>query len=124
VAADNAPGRVEWAAVDVDHRSAERALWMLALLFYGVGDLVSTLVGLGLGASEGNPLPAILVGAVPGVLGPAVAVTAWKAAVMTGFVILARQLRPAHRLAVSGTLAALGVVVVAWNTTVLVSVYA
>jgi len=97
---------------------------MLALLFYGVGDLVSTLVGLGLGASEGNPLPAILVGAVPGVLGPAVALTAWKAAVMTGFVILARQLRPAHRLAVSGTLAALGVVVVAWNTTVLVSVYA
>lgn len=123
MAADNAPGRVNQASAGIDHRSVERALWVLALLFYGFGDLVSTLVGLWLGATEGNPLPAMLVEVVPGALGPAVALTAWKAVVMAGFVMLARQLRPAHRLAVSGTLAALGLVVVAWNAAVLVSFY-
>lgn len=109
---------VEWTSLDAD--AVEYTLWMLAIAFYGVGDLVSTVVGLWFGATEANPLPAALVDAAPGLVGAAVVLTVWKALVLAGFVLIARRLRPVHRLVVPVTLAVLGVVVVAWNTTVLV----
>ena len=109
---------VEWTSLDAD--AVEYTLWMLAIAFYGVGDLVSTVVGLWLGATEANPLPAALVDLAPGLVGAAIVLTVWKALVLGGLVLIARRLRPVHRLVVPGTLAVLGVIVVAWNTTVLV----
>ncbi|QSG02187.1 DUF5658 family protein [Natranaeroarchaeum sulfidigenes] len=120
MAADSAIHRNDTAWLSLDTDEAESALWVLAIAFYGVGDLVSTIVGLWLGATEGNPLPAALVDAAPGLVGAAVVLTVWKVLVLAGFVLLARRLRSIHRLVVPGTLAVLGVVVVAWNTTVLV----
>lgn len=108
--------------VDLDLRDAEGPLWGLAVAFYGVGDLVSTVIGLWLGAVEGNPLPAVLVDAASGLGGVVFVLTVWKALVLIGFVLLARRLGDPHRIAVPGTLAVLGLLIVAWNSAVLVAV--
>lgn len=123
MAVDNALGSIEVEWPDPVDGDTEYALWVLAIAFYGVGDLVSTIVGLWLGATEGNPLPAALVDAAPGLVGAAVVLTVWKALVLAGFVLIARRLRPTYRIIVPVTLAVLGVVVVAWNTAVLVAAW-
>lgn len=101
-------------ATAVDNQSA---LWAVAVLFYGLGDGVTTLLGLqGDGASEAGPvaLYAIEYGGVPGFL----AVKFSFIGVCFGVWYLVDT---PGRVAIPLALAVVGVAVTAWNLFVLVS---
>ena len=101
---------------------AGELLWGLAVLVYGVGDLLSTLVGIRLGAREGNPLPAALIDLAPGFLEAALLLTVWKAVTILAFVGFAWRLPSEYAVAVPIGLSLIGIAVVGWNASVLLSV--
>ncbi|ACV49083.1 MULTISPECIES: DUF5658 family protein [Halomicrobium] len=92
-------------------------LWLLALVFFGVGDLLTTGVGLTLGTStEANPVVAPLVERY----GVAVLLPI-KAAFFVGTYLVWRALPHPYSTTVPATLALVGVVVTAWNTGMLLT---
>ena len=95
----------------------ERALWAAVLLGYGVGDLLTTLVGLSTGrGAEAGPVAAELV-AEFGI--PALVVL--KLASLGAFYLLWRLLGWPARVAVPMGVAGIGVFVTAWNAVVLLT---
>lgn len=92
--------------------------WIAAVLLFGVGDLVTTFVGIELlGAVEGNPLPlAVLEG-----YGFA-ALVVLKGAAFGLFVALYYYAPPLYRTGIPLGLMEFGAVVVGWNTAVLLLV--
>jgi hypothetical protein len=95
---------------DIDHH-----LWMVALVFFGLGDLVTTAAGLGMaGVSEGSPITAVLIERY----GAAVMVLQ-KLLVFGGSYALWRLMPRPHRLGSPLALAVLGIVVTWWNVSVL-----
>lgn len=92
--------------------------WLVAVLFFGVGDVVTTSVGLGVdGVSETCPVTRPLVGWY----GPP-AFVALKVAAFAGWYALWRALPRPYCAAVPVGLAVLGVALTAWNLHVLLSV--
>lgn len=96
----------------------ERALWIVAIAFFGVGDLVTTVVGLRLQQiAEVGPYVDVVIQAhgVPAMVGLKllVFVLCWS---------LWRLVPPPHRVGVPLGLAVLGVLVTLWNTGVLATV--
>ncbi|NLV11282.1 hypothetical protein GOC74_15245 [Halomicrobium mukohataei] len=90
-------------------------LWLLALVFFGIGDLLTTGVGLTLGSStEANPVVASLVERY----GVAVLLPI-KATFFVGTYLVWRALPHPYSTTVPATLALVGVVVTAWNTGIL-----
>lgn len=110
------------ARVEID--ALYRWLWGAALLFYGAGDLVSTFAGLWYGAEEANPFPAAMIAATSGFAETVVVLIVWKAAVLIVFALLARRLSRPYDLVVPACLAPIGVVVVGWNSFVLLALFA
>lgn len=93
----------------------QRRLWVLAVVSYGFGDLVTTLVGLAAGrGSEAGPLAAGLFGRF-GLLG----IVLLKLASLAVFYLLWRVGPKPGRVAVPLALSAVGVTVTAWNVSVL-----
>lgn len=85
-------------------------LWVLAIVIFGIGDVVSTTVGLSLGAVELHPV----VGSV--LSGPALGwLIALKALTLGICYVLWRLSRPPYRIGVPIGLTVMGIVVVAWN---------
>lgn len=95
-------------------------LWLLALLFYGVGDTVTTLFGLATGrGTEAGPAVLALV-ELSGL--PTIPVLLLlKVAVFVGFFALWRAVSSPGRIAVPLALTVVGVVVTGWNVSVVVS---
>jgi hypothetical protein len=94
----------------------ERALWTVALLGYGVGDLGTTLVGLSTGrGAEAGPVAAELV-AEFGLL----ALVALKLSSVATFCLAWRLIAWPFRVAVPLGVAGVGLVVTVWNVTVLI----
>jgi len=100
---DDPPGRVR------------SALWVAAVAFFGVGDLTTTTIGLGLaGVVEAGP-----------VVGPAVdrygiaGIGLMKLLVLGGSYGLWRAVPAPHRLGVPLGIAVVGVAVTGWNTAII-----
>ena len=94
--------------------------WGLAVLFFGIGDVVTTVIGSQLsGVVELSPV-------LSQFDGPAlyVAMIGLKLVVFMVCFLLSTQLPSPHSLGAPITLAALGFVVTLWNLTVLTSVLA
>jgi hypothetical protein len=92
----------------------ERAVWVAAIVLYGVGDTATTYWGLSAGGvSEAGPVVAPLMVAY----GPA-ALLGVKAAVFAGFYLVWRAVRTPGRVAIPLALATVGTVVTAWNLVV------
>jgi hypothetical protein len=90
-------------------------LWLLALLFFGIGDLLTTALGMSIGVStEANPLVAVLVDRY----GIAVLLPL-KVVFLGGFYLAWKQLPLPYPTVVPATLAALGIVVTVWNAGIL-----
>lgn len=98
------------------------SLWGLAIAVYGVGDLASTIVGLQLGASESNPIPAALIELAPGFLAVVVLLTLWKAITMAAFALVAWRLPSPYAAAIPAGLCLIGLTVVGWNASVILTV--
>lgn len=98
------------------------SLWGLAVVVYGVGDLVSTIVGLQLGATESNPIPAALIEFAPGFLAVVLVLTLYKAATMAAFAAVAWRLPSPYAASIPIGLCLIGVCVVGWNASVILSV--
>jgi hypothetical protein len=89
----------------------QRALWAAAVLFYGLGDTVTTFWGLSVGTvSEGG----VVAGPLIEVHGQ-YALLAVKAAVFAGFYAAWRLRRGPGRTAVPAALATVGATVSIWN---------
>ncbi len=96
----------------------ERLLWIAAILFYGVGDTVTTFWGLSLGGiEEAGPIAGPLIDEYG-----RIALIGVKAAVFPLFYIVWRILRTPGRVAVPFALALVGLVVTVWNLLVITSV--
>jgi len=96
-------------------RERSRSVWLLAVLTYGVGDSLTTVVGTaGASAAEAGPLAAAFLDAwgVGGLL-------LLKGLVLAAFYALWRALDTPGRVAVPLSLAAVGTAVTAWNLSVL-----
>lgn len=92
-------------------------LWLLALLFFGIGDLVTTALGLTVGSStEANPLIAMLVDRY----GVAVLLPV-KVLFLGGCYLGCKRLPIPYPMVVPAALATLGFVVTIWNTGVLLT---
>ncbi|MEF8877823.1 MAG: hypothetical protein V5A60_14000 [Haloarculaceae archaeon] len=90
-------------------------LWGLAVAFYGLGDLLTTVVGLVSGrAVEAAPVASVLVAQY----GPAV-VLPLKLASFLLFYLVWRAVPEPHSVGVPLGLALLGVLLTGWNTLVL-----
>lgn len=97
----------------------ERALWVAAVLLYGVGDTVTTFWGLSTGGvAEAGPIA-----------GPAMevygrfALLPVKAVVFGGFYLVWRSVQTSGRVAVPLALAVVGGIVSVWNLFVILSAY-
>ncbi len=93
----------------------DRELWIAAILFYGVGDTVTTFLGLSVGSiAEVGPIARPLIESYgrPALLGI-------KAVVFPGFYLLWRVLRTPGRVAVPFALALVGAIVTVWNLLVI-----
>lgn len=102
---------IAWLAV------RERALWTVALLGYGVGDLATTLIGLATGrGAEAGPVAAELV-AEFGLL----ALVALKLSSLATFYLTWRLVAWPFRVAVPLAVAGVGLVVTVWNVVVLLT---
>ena len=89
----------------------ERSLWVAAFLLYGVGDTVTTFVGLSTaGVAEVGPLAGPLIDAYG-----RYALLAIKAVTFALFVGLWSVLRPPARTAVPLAMVVVGTAVTAWN---------
>lgn len=103
-------------------RSVERLqdvqplLWLFAVLFFGIGDVVTTGIGLGIeGIHEAGPVT----GAAIERYGQLSMVVIKAGVIGGGYVLWLFAPRP-HRVGVPLGLAVLGVVVVSWNLSVTV----
>ena len=97
---------------------SQAVLWVAGVLFFGVGDLLTTVVGLQVGGvTERNVVPALLIGqyGLAGMIG-------LKLFAFGGCYALWRVVGRPHRLGVPLGLALLGVVVTFWNLRVLLAV--
>jgi hypothetical protein len=93
-------------------------LWAIAFVFYGVGDLVTTAVGLQLqGIAEVGPIAALVVG-----YGPP-AVVALKASSFLLFAAIWRTVPKPHNVGVPLALATFGVVLTTWNLAVIIVLF-
>lgn len=91
--------------------ASDRTCWALGVAFFGVGDLVTTALGVGaVGLAEANPVAALAIGR-HGLL----ALAALKAVAFAGSYAVWRVLPAPYRVGVPFGLAALGVAVTAWN---------
>jgi hypothetical protein len=93
----------------------ESALWAVAVLAYGVGDLTTTWLGLTAGTvAEAGPLaaPAVERAGIAGLAG-------LKATTLVAFYLLWRQWPTPRRAAIPIALAVVGTGVTAWNVWVL-----
>lgn len=98
-----------------DDASATRRLWLLAALGFGVGDVVTTSVGLGTaGVVEANPL--LLASLQPLDL---VTMVALKVAVFAGCYLFWKRIPDPYAIGVPLGLALSGGLVTAWNVHVL-----
>ena len=96
--------------------SNERELWIVAIVLYGIGDTVTTLVGLSIdGVVEVGPIAAPIVERFGTAVLPAV-----KVLVVSLFFGLWWWLDPPVRVAVPLGVAIVGAVVTAWNAFVIV----
>jgi uncharacterized membrane protein len=96
----------------------QAALWATGVLFFGVGDLLTTVVGLQVGGViERNALPALLIEQYG-----FAAMLGLKLLALGGCFALWRVARRPHRLGVPLGLALLGVAVTLWNLGVLLAV--
>lgn len=96
----------------------ETQLWGIAVVFYGIGDVVTTSVGLQLdGVYEAGPVAGVLIENFG-----LVSMLAVKVGLLVGFYLLWRSTTRPYRVGVPLGLAVVGVVVVWWNLTVQVSV--
>jgi hypothetical protein len=96
----------------LDH---QRAVWVVAVLAYGVGDLATTTVGLSLGrVAEAGPLATRVLArwGWPGLVG-------LKTVVLAAFFALWYAVRTPGRVAVPLALAVVGVGVTLWNLVVI-----
>jgi len=96
---------------------ARLVLWVGAVLFFGIGDLATTVVGLATpGVSEQSPIAALLIprhgiGALAGL----------KLLVFGVYYLLWRFLPRPYAVVIPGVLTALGVLVTGWNLQVLLA---
>jgi hypothetical protein len=91
--------------------------WLGAVVFFVVGDLVTTLVGLRLPTVvEANPVAARLISGYG--VG---SVLPWKLGVFGAFYGLSRVVPAPHSIGVPLGLCALGIVVTAWNSRVILA---
>lgn len=94
-------------------------IWAIAIVFYGIGDLVTTLVGLPLEpTAEVGPLAASLYEQY----GPG-SMVVLKAGVFVGAYLLWRLVPSPQRIGVPLGLSALGVLVTIWNSSIIYAVY-
>lgn len=92
--------------------------WLVAVVWFGIGDLVTTGVGLGhQGVVEANPVVVPLLATAS-----LVALVGLKCAVIGGCYLLSKQGPAAVGVGVPVCLATLGALVTAWNLHVLLSV--
>lgn len=99
------------------HPRTEQSLWVLGLLTFGVGDILTTAVGLGVGGvTEASPVGAVTLDyyGLPGM------VTAKLLAVSVLAGLWRVTPRP-HAVGVPLGLALLGAAVVGWNTVVVLA---
>lgn len=94
-------------------------VWGGAIVLFGAGDLVTTLLGLSYGARERNPLPATLAAQVDSILLLAILLVAWKLAVLAGCYVVFDRIDSPVRFGIPLGLAVVGVLVVGWNLRVL-----
>lgn len=93
----------------------ERIVWVVALVAYGIGDTITTLLGLRVDAvSEAGPVMGPVIETY-GTVGLVVA----KLALLGAFGAVWRIARPPSRVAVPLALAIVGVVVTGWNAVVI-----
>lgn len=95
-------------------RSTEVRLWLVAVALFGIGDLVTTTVGISVaGAREAGPLTAMLLDRY-GFESMVVS----KSLVLGGFYLVWQRTPREYRVGVPLGLAALGGLVVCWNSLV------
>lgn len=93
------------------------ALWLVAIAFFGVGDLVTTLVGYNItGVTELSPVIKLLLEQHALSL-----LTGLKVAVFVGFFLVWKRLDKPHSIGVPLGLAVLGVAVTLWNTGIILT---
>lgn len=110
-------GRLRWqsSALFRDCERNEALLWKLSVAFFVVGDIATTMIGLGLpGVSEAGPLVRHVLSEF-GVVG----VVALKSVFVAGTYVVAAQISGSHRLSVPLGLSVTGVGVTAWNCTII-----
>ncbi|WP_324760538.1 DUF5658 family protein [Haloarcula sp. GH36] len=104
----------EFASDDRPWTALDRS-WMVAVVFYGFGDVATTWIGIHTGGIvETGPLVAPLLEQY----GPAV-LLALKAGFLGGMFVLWRYVPRPHRLGVPLGLGVVGVAVTVWNTALL-----
>ena len=90
---------------------AHHRLWLMACIFFGVGDVVTTSIGVGIGGvTESNPFVAPLLQQY-GVS----ALSALKLGMMGGCYLVWRQLSRPHCVGIPLGLAIVGVSITMWN---------
>lgn len=95
---------------------SDRVLWTVAIVFYGIGDLVTTLAGTLFGhVLEVGPLPALLLDHYSAAVFPVLKLSVF--ACCYGFWVVTP--RP-YNLALPLALSVVGVLVTSWNIAVLV----
>ena len=92
-------------------------LWVFAILTFGVGDVVTTVVGLSLGAVESHPLGDLVLGlaGVPGMI-------AWKAGTFVLFAGFAALTPRQWRVGIPIGVVLWGTVVTTWNLVIVAHV--
>jgi len=96
-------------------RAHQPTLWIVALLLYGLGDLVTTLVGLSQqGLVEIGPVagPVLDAYGTPGLV-------VLKSGTFAGSYVAWRLLGASHRVGIPLGLAVVGLIVTVWNTTLI-----
>lgn len=97
--------------------NAALALWVVAVAFFGVGDLVTTLIGYSItGVTEASPLVKLLLEQHA-----LLALSGLKVAVFVGFLAVWKYIPRPHSIGVPLGLAVLGVVVTVWNTGIILT---
>ena len=95
--------------------SNQLSLWVLGIVFYGIGDIVTTLIGLHeSGVVEVGPVAVVLLAA-----GGTPVLIAWKVIVFGVFYGVSKILPGAVRVAVPLGIAVTGVGVTIWNCSIL-----
>jgi hypothetical protein len=93
------------------------ALWAVAVAFFGVGDLVTTLVGYSItGVTELSPVVKVLLEQHA-----LLVLTGLKAAAFVGFFAIWKYVSWPYSIGVPLGLALLGVAVTAWNTGIILT---